>query len=809
MEVEDSNRGPEGPQAARTLSAKEWEQIETVSQPVRQVAVAMLAEAEEIAQSCSPASAAARCQAPLPFCAETWAWLRGPAAPKAKQQPKKKPKQGGGKAALVASLEAKAREELRAKAESARAPEAPPPRLETFGKRTEGFAAALEAWAGARSGRSGLDVVVSCARGAALLRTRCGDEAAAQALEAAAGATAERLGGPWALLEEAIANPDPLVRPSFAGAQQVTLYPEQKAVARALGEAVLASRPLLLRYVTPPSGGKSSAAALFGATLSKVLETRGVRKGERPYVIYACFSNAVRVEVSRTVLAASVPFAVVTAGLASPSYRCFHSRESARRARPKYPPPPGLAERVEYSVKLMGSCDRHPVVLVCDLESACAYRSRKGAREDVLLLDELTVGSETAEHSTPVGASYARLLQRVARYTVLMSATVPEFSQLPTLLGCFCRLHDCVVADCTETQSSRRLSIGIEARDGDGSLWLPHHCEGALEALLADDPDGHLLRFYGPEGLRRALQDLRLDPAEVLAVRDFVSHDALREAVCRVLRQHRASLAKPTAPQEALDADACAEASGLATEGSWQFPGCTLVVAEGGSGAFYQQAMLPLLGGVPPVRRLLVKPPKEKKERSRKPDSDEDERDEPVTAPVQRVRWPPEAVVNSREHFDKYGRRASGAALASKDRKASPNVPDSILETSAVPVVESALGGVVLLDSCWGDRAFELCGLALADTAQPSFVVSDTRLVYGVNMPVNRVLVLLGDGALGLDEVRQLCGRAGRTGKCSKAEVVFRSRGLLRAALSPKPAVASLDRAPLDVLLERALGGGD
>jgi hypothetical protein len=419
----------------------------------------------------------------------------------------------------------------------------------------------------------------------------------------------------------------------------------------------------------------------------------------------------------------------------------------------------------------------------------------------VLLLDEFTVGSETAGKSTAVGLMYSKLLKRAARYTVLMSATVPEFNQLPALLRCFRRAHGEDVQ--VETVSSRRLSIGVEARDQAGALWLPHHAGlASTDAVsMGEVPDGHLLRFYGPEGLRQMLAELQLSANNELTVMDFVSHDAVRAAALRVMCSHRDTLGRLAVDGTRWEERGSVDAECLATTGAWRFPGCTLVVAEGGSDAFYDQAVRPLLADVPAVRRLMVKQPKERKNRSQKPDSDEDERTEPVASEA-RVRWPPETVVNSKEHFGKYRRSDDTAAvLAAKHRKVSPNVPDSILETSAVPLVESALGGVVLLDSRWGDRAFELCGLALADSAQPSYIVSDTRLVYGVNLPVNRVLVLLGEDALGTDEVRQLCGRAGRTGKCSKAEVVFRSKRLLQLALSTKQ-LDTLERVPLDLLIE-------
>lgn len=812
---------------ARTLSVKEWEQIEAVSASVRQVGRVMQAESDIIVKSLHMEREKGANKIPteeegsLPFCAETWEYLRSGGKNKKSEtadgcgsaKAKKTKHSSSGRVALQASLESKARAELLNKVEAAKLSDAfSAPRIEIFGKRTEGFAAALEAWALSSAKRSLLDVVVSCSRAATFLREQCVDRSgfdAAAALEAAADVRTSRSGGVDALLLEAVTAPEALVSPSFAGKQPVSLYPEQREVAYALGRALLTERPLLLRYVTPPSGGKSSAAALFGATLAKVLEYQGtLRSGfGRAFVIYACFSNAVRVEVSRTVLAASVPFAVVTAGIASPSFSCYHNKETAKKAKLKELPPNTIEERVSYSIRLMRTCDRPPLVLVCDLESACAFRAREDGdhgNNDVLLIDELTVGSEPDSQAASVGRLYSRLLVRAARYTVLMSATVPEFSQLPELIKIFNNAHDHPLGAEYLTVTSRRLSIGVEARDAAGQLWLPHHAgEASVDALLADvTPDGHLLRFYGPEGIRVLLNELRLRPCDTLSVTDFSSHDTLRAAALKILREHQNEL-REREGLHVCDAPDCESAEGLATDRAWMHPGCTLVVANAGSENFYRQAMQRLFMKLPPISRLMTKQQKEKKERSRKPDSDEDERDKPVVTYQPKIRWPTDTVVNSREHFDKHGMRANlVASLEKRHHKAPPIVADDIVETSAVPLVESALSGVVLLDSPWSDRAFELCGLAMADSAQPSYVVSDARLVYGVNLPVNRVLCLLPFDSLGINEVRQLCGRAGRTGKGTKAEVVFRSPQLLRLALIPRPSCGNLERAPIDLLLE-------
>ena len=440
----------------------------------------------------------------------------------------------------------------------------------------------------------------------------------------------------------------------------------------------------------------------------------------------------------------------------------------------------------------MRKCDRRPIVLVCDLESAAAFLGQSCG--DVLLLDELTVGCEDGKEPTGVALMYSKVLSLSPRCTVLMSATVPSFDEMPHLCRLFEQRNG--VDALYETAASERLSIGVEARDAEGVQWLPHHFLGGEAAASAVAEDGHLARFYGPRGLMRLLGDAGLDADEALAESDLFSHDAIRSAARRILTANAGRLhpsgAAPAGRERPSDS------AGMATTQAYRYAGFTLVVSAGGSEAFFAEAMPELLEKVPAVRRLMTKAKKAVPERRQKPDSD----DEPAwTAdtppPPPKVRWPMEAVINSAKHVGIY---APEAVFDKRNFKKELVLPDAIAETSAEAIVESALSGVLLIDSPWSDQAFELCALALADAACPSFVVADTSFVYGVNLPVDRVLVLLPDKVLGEDELRQLCGRAGRTGKATRAEVVFQDPALLVTSLSPLRSRLR-GHAPLDRLL--------
>ena len=146
--------------------------------------------------------------------------------------------------------------------------------------------------------------------------------------------------------------------------------------------------------------------------------------------------------------------------------------------------------------------------------------------------------------------------------------------------------------------------------------------------------------------------------------------------------------------------------------------------------------------------------------------------------------WPAWAVVNSREHHLRFGGPPEMARLL----RQRPRVDPDVLSFSAAPLAEAALSGVLAFGTAIGDAYYELAAQTAAETGQSSFVLAGPEIIYGLNLPLDRV-ALHDDVAqrLSYDELRQLCGRAGRTGRAARAEVVFLSESAARAALRRPP----------------------
>ena len=60
-----------------------------------------------------------------------------------------------------------------------------------------------------------------------------------------------------------------------------------------------------------------------------------------------------------------------------------------------------------------------------------------------------------------------------------------------------------------------------------------------------------------------------------------------------------------------------------------------------------------------------------------------------------------------------------------------------------------------------------------------TYVSGGRSAIYGVNLPCDRVIILLNADSVSTATLIQCLGRCGRTGKFTKSEVIFGDRGML------------------------------
>lgn len=704
-----------------TVSKQEWDQIDQLSAQTRAVGKLFQTAAERLRKG--EASESRKCT----FDEKVYGCLCDALPPQNKGSKRSKAEEIKQKCLEASLKQDKARALAGASATS-------PPRRDCFGSRTESYVFSVLHWLRAQELVSR---AVAARKFSSWLRGTVGSLPAVVEKE---------------LLDMARGDDNPLAALDFlcsheevlacdVCADELRLREEQEAVVRAVRQACLSRRSLLLKYKTPPSGGKSSASALLGAALSDVKDC---------YLLYTCYSRLVRIDVCKHLVAACVPFAILVQGIASPSFSCFFGKPK----KPQHPPPPDMKSRVAYSLKVCRTCERPPQVLVCDLVStALLLQSRS---EDVLLFDEPT--ADVAPHMRQQVRAVLRLCPKV---TVLMSATVPEFEQMTSFVKSFQDRHPTAT---TLSVSGHRLATSVTALTAEGAVLAPHNFDTTLADVRSS---GHLQRFYAPQVLRA----LRPAPEE-LSFFDLTSYEAVREACLKILEARGCRLPPPPpVAHVALELVFCC------TKHAQLLPGSTLIVADSPKGV--EDSVENNLVGVPSLRRLLKAGEVSKKLKKDEKQLEEDAKGgwDEEGGPVMALRY----TVNSNAHLRRF--RGSLEGFPEKLLRSPMLVPDDVVSASNEQVVEAALCGVLFFDNEMGDAAFEAAAQTLAEKACESFVVGGKSLVYGLNLPFDRLVVACT--GLTRSELQQLCGRVGRTCRSSsKAEIVFLDLETARKALT-------------------------
>ena len=538
---------------------------------------------------------------------------------------------------------------------------------------------------------------------------------------------------------------------------ELRLREEQNEMVKAVREAHLSKKALLLKYKTPPSGGKSSASALLGAALTDIKEG---------YVVYACYSRPVRIDVCKHLMATCVPFAIVVQGVVSPSYSCYFGKPT----KPHAPPPPDLPSRIPYSLRVCRACDRPPIVLVCDLLSTILFFQTRS--QDILLFDE-----PTADVASTMSADVRSILRSCPRITVLMSATVPDFDRMSAFVTNF---EERYPGAKVLAVNNERLSISVSALTSEGRIIAPHEFGASLQEIHSS---GHLRRFYSPKVLRALMPT-----HEELSYEDVLDYESIRTACLRILegretgRGLRAAIGHPP-----IDLKSICNAH------AHYLPGTTLVVTD--HQTFVSDSVDTNLEGTTSLRRMLksneasMKPEKRDSQKAAKRDgkrAEEDARDgwQDEEKHVLALRY----VINSRQHVLRFS--GSLEDFPEKMQRAPMLISEEVLESSNERVVEAALSGVLFFNNAHGDAAFEAAAQTLAEKAVESYVVGDISLVYGLNLPFDRLIV--AHERLSRTELVQLCGRVGRTCRASsRSEIIFLDLEVARQAMTLGPYDAS------------------
>jgi hypothetical protein len=258
------------------------------------------------------------------------------------------------------------------------------------------------------------------------------------------------------------------------------LYPEQKLTIDRICNSVLHNRPLLLGNQMPTGTGKT----FLSAPLAKKMATLKLNKT----VLFACSNELVNKDVSSTALVTddlhvwlaklirqegtNLPMVLLR-----PHKRCFPSTWKKIYKKEDRDKTGTIEEQWNFYTK---ATNKIPDIMIADLEAT--YEILKDAHlfgdPFVAYIDEFV--SDEASNRLMAG-----ICEYLPRQTVLLSAILPKFENMPVVVGHFCRLHSTTPEACLQRVATADVNISCAVIDGEGYLRMPHHQAKTLEDMEA------------------------------------------------------------------------------------------------------------------------------------------------------------------------------------------------------------------------------------------------------------------------------------------------------------------------------------
>ena len=263
------------------------------------------------------------------------------------------------------------------------------------------------------------------------------------------------------------------------------LYDCQKTVLCHIYQSLQSKIPIMINYQTPPGAGKTTLVI----ALARMISDFGKQ------VIYVCYNNIVRKEVSKMLFHSGTTFAIVSDCNIKPHNSCFNSKKNKGRS----------SEHEDRSLRLnselariKSKCDKQPVVLVCDMSSAVLLlKTSRSQDKYVAYIDEPTAGAE--EIDSLMTSEYMKIILGCPSITVCLSATMPKNEETPLIYDNFKRKFEC---DDTRimTVVSSLIPINCEVIDSQGNIVCPHNLAQDIQHLQEIvsfmEEKTFLLRFY-------------------------------------------------------------------------------------------------------------------------------------------------------------------------------------------------------------------------------------------------------------------------------------------------------------------------
>jgi len=598
----------------------------------------------------------------------------------------------------------------------------------------------------------------------------------------------------------------------------ISLYEEQKNVIYELLNALKHDNSLLLFYKVPPANGKT----LISAIISKIIGNFNKTAPKKKTLLYICYNSIVRNEVAKLCITHNVDvkfwlaitkmdkYDGIIKTFLRPYKNCYpdwnkrvmmtEKQKQEQREKNKAKFSENLREQWEFFIKetrplKYKNNEIHnydsvelPEMIISDLESAVKILEEFG---DMFIpyFDEAFAAA-----SSPITA---KILHSLPKISILVSATLAEPEEIPTVINDFKKRHLIEEDPSTSYEQIKVIKsdtqhISCTFIGPDGCIYAPHYSIKTLEEF-----DNFLILFKKEPLIQRAYSldvvfamasklDSDLDSAlkfnQKFKYIGEITHTKLRWYAFEILEFIRNSnllsfLEKINS--EKITKLNYLDVSDILTRNAvYYHTGKTLHIAT--SDIFNEHLLniaTPFLAGSPKLETIIRDYNRQKEgleielknlKKNGNKDSEDDRNELGRDIMNVQIKWPAEFIINSVSHATKFGTLAK---LKHHNCEIFGNIEDTTgLDEIVAKLFISGIG--VYQPEEFSNIQMDLF---LKNKDRFKFIFSTPSIVYGTNISLSIIDI---DKSFSKNATKntlyQLAGRAGRNGKSNSATVIFR-----------------------------------
>jgi hypothetical protein len=663
------------------------------------------------------------------------------------------------------------------------------------------------------------------------------------------------------LYQHIFKNPD-IIFESFwdlGKPKSIQLYQEQVTVIEKVMNSIIQDKPLLLMYKVPPGNGKTMLVVPLAAKLNthfkNLIEARtyGPRNmgkdnlckimnlpkhrefvanskvkyrdltkkvtdmrmpnldmseddvndvgDQTKYILYICYNNLVRYEVASlcNTEGVDIPFWMALSEyyngkldtLIRPYKSCYADWRKAKRHRED---PLRFGPLDVQWAHFQETTMNRPAIVIADLYSAMKLLNEFPNRF-IAYFDETFAGSDNDV--------VIELLATLPKTSVLLSATLPDIVNIPTIHRDFMSRHEGDETT-TVTVESNRLHVSCTVVGPDGCLYMPHNfveeisgLETYIENIMTDPLK---MRCYSPQMVYLMVKHMiRGLPRELHFENRFhdfgkIRHEDIRNYAIEVLqcvaRSGNDSLFQQLKDFHPIKMDDMDKSRMLTSNAHYYQTGNTIHVSS--FDAFHENVEIitrPILENAPRISGIIAKLMEEMEANAKliediqqnpekfrlRTKKEKEARIQELSSKRSKLKWVADLIVNSTEHGRKYGKQIYNPST-------SIEIDTEILSEMNERDAKLLLSGIGLYHPDVM-TTFDL-EIFMSQRNAFRFIFSTPAIVYGTNMSICNVDI---DETFisSRNSAYQLMGRAGRRGKKSfNAMVIFRNMDILQMVMS-------------------------